>query len=732
MKLDKTKRKIGEWMGNVTIAGMVMGGLATAQDALQSLDPLKVVGGEEELFKLIGSAAFVGAEDIANSGHTDIGKILAKVPGVYVRDEDGYGNFPNISLRGADGTRSEKLTVMEDGILTAPSPYSAPAAYYSPKPARMSGIEVLKGSSQVRYGPHTTGGVINYLSTEIPDEQKFYSRTTYGTDNTFFNHTWFGDTRETEAGRIGYLLEMHGQTSDGFRKVDGSSQDTGFDLVEPMLKMFWEPNTALKQRIEFKVGYTDLDSNESYTGLTEADLAANPDRRYSATQFDQFASEQWRTYAKWIAEPSDALRLESAVYYNQFSREWDKLDQVNGTALHQALLNPAHVNTLNGTVAGGTIRTTNNLRDHEGYGWQNQANFKFETGDISHDLAAGIRFHYDRQDATRQRTTFNAIGGGVFTPVIVGAPTFNGISETFATAVFVEDEIKVGKLTLRPGVRYEWLELDFTNAAGIQFSGNENLFTAGVGSSYELTDRSTLFSAIYQGIASPGPESYLVTGTENEESLGFELGYRYRKDSFNAEIIGFLTDFSQLISTDAGFGFTNTSQNAGEAQVYGLESIVQYDPGVEHGLAFGLPMYVSATYTVAEFTGGNLVAGGGDGVYAGARDGNEIPYVPEWKLAAGVGVSGEKWEVRLDASYMGSSWGSGFNGDVNPTPTIRDGKIPALLLFDLTADYQVNDKVKLLAGVLNVFDEREMVSRIPEGPRANAPRMIFGGVEVTF
>ncbi len=731
MKRSKTKGKIGRWMGGVTMAGMAMGNMVMAQDALQTLEPLKVVGSEEELFKLLGSGAFVGAKEISEGGHTDIGKILAKVPGVYVRDEDGYGNFPNISLRGADGTRSEKLTVMEDGILTAPSPYSAPAAYYSPKPARMSGIEVLKGSSQVRYGPHTTGGVINYLSTEIPDEQKFYSRTTYGTDNTFLNHTWFGDTEETKVGKIGYLLEMHGQISDGFRKVDGSNQDTGFDLVEPMLKMFWEPNTALKQRIEFKVGYSDMDSSESYTGLTESDLAANPDRRYTATQFDQFTSEHWRTYAKWIAEPSDALRLESALYYNQFSREWDKLDQVNGTALHQALLNPGLVNVLNGT-APGTIRTTNNLRDHEGYGWQNQANFKFETGEITHDLAAGIRFHYDRQDANRLRSTYIADGVGNFTLGAPGALTFNGISETFATAVFVEDEIKIGKLTLRPGVRYEWLDMDFTNSSGTQFSGNENLFTAGIGSSYDLTDNSTLFSGIYQGVAAPGPESYLVTGTENEESLGFELGYRYRKDSFNAEIIGFLTDFSQLISTDAGFGFTNTSQNAGEAQVYGLESIVQYDPGVEHGLAFGLPMYVSATYTVAEFTGGNLVAGGGDGVYAGARDGNEIPYIPELKLAAGIGVSGEKLEVRLDASYMGSTWGSGFNDDANLTPSIRDGKIPALLLFDLTADYQVNDNFKLLAGVLNVFDEREIVSRIPEGPRANAPRMIFGGIEVTF
>ncbi|MFN7342320.1 MAG: hypothetical protein ACK5TA_03180, partial [bacterium] len=159
------------------------------------------------------------------------------------------------------------------------------------------------------------------------------------------------------------------------------------------------------------------------------------------TQFDQFTSEHWRTYAKWIAEPSDALRLESALYYNQFSREWDKLDQVNGTALHQALLNPGLVNVLNGT-APGTIRTTNNLRDHEGYGWQNQANFKFETGEITHDLAAGIRFHYDRQDANRLRSTYIADGVGDFTPGVPGALTFNGISETFATAVFVEDEIK--------------------------------------------------------------------------------------------------------------------------------------------------------------------------------------------------------------------------------------------------------------------------------------------------
>ena len=729
------------------LAGLAANAQTQAQDVLRTLDPMTVLGTKEDVFTQTGSAAFVTEDAIRAANSSNVNLVLAKVPGVYAREEDGFGNFPNISLRGADGTRSEKVTVMEDGILTAPAPYAGPAAYYTPRIARMAGMEILKGSSQVRYGPQTTGGVINYLSTEIPEERKFYTKMTYGSYNTIFGHAYFGDTVETEAGKFGYLLELHGNRSDGFRDIDGSNNSTGFSLFEPMLKLSFEPNTALKQRIEFKAGYTSFDADETYAGLTETDLDRDPDRRYAATRYDNIQSEHYRTYLKWVGEPSDELRLESAVYYGRFTRNWYKLDKVTGAAgkkrsIHEVLAPTStftdELSVLKGSGAGVTDVKANN-RSYASYGWQNQANFRFETGPLAHDLAAGLRLHYDYQERKHWLTTFNADGAGNFNfakNTRVGQD--NSLEEIFATAIYLEDEIKTGALTLRPGIRYEWLELDdrtTDNASGtsVSQSGNENLLMGGLSANYQFDDANSLFGGVYRGVSSPGAADYLA-GVNQEESIGYELGARHRRDELNLELTGFLTDFDNLISTDTGLGSEPTS-NAGAAAVFGLESIAQYDAGAAAGLSYGIPLYVSGTWTHSEFQGTTAaLAGGGDGIYAGGRDGNEIPYVPEWKLSAGIGVVAEKWGANFDVLYSGTTWATGYNEDARTkgNPSSRDGKIDPLLIFSLSGYYEINDHFKLVAGVHNLFDERGIVSRIPEGPRANAPRMIYAGFETQF
>ena len=117
-----------------------------------------------------GSVDKISSLDIKKFNDTDVNRMLGKIPGIYIQEEDGFGLRPNIGMRGTGVERSSKINMMEDGVPISPAPYSSPAAYYSPTAGRMYALEARKGSSQIKYGPHSTGGALNYVSTPIPEK----------------------------------------------------------------------------------------------------------------------------------------------------------------------------------------------------------------------------------------------------------------------------------------------------------------------------------------------------------------------------------------------------------------------------------------------------------------------------------------------------------------------------------------------------------------------------------
>src|SRR6056300_415959 len=166
-----------------------------AQNKVQSLDTIQqldeviirantILGNQFVAKNRTGSAYYISSKELTSFSATDISQVLSRVPGINFYEEDGFGLRPNLSIRGTSPQRSSKITLMEDGVLIAPAPYAAPAAYYFPSVARMEAIEILKGSSQIQYGPFTTGGAINMVSTSIPDSLKIGLRTSLGSFNT--------------------------------------------------------------------------------------------------------------------------------------------------------------------------------------------------------------------------------------------------------------------------------------------------------------------------------------------------------------------------------------------------------------------------------------------------------------------------------------------------------------------------------------------------------------------
>jgi Fe(3+) dicitrate transport protein len=251
-------------------------------------------------------------------------------------------------------------------------------------------------------------------------------KSTYGSFNTFYNHGWWGHTQQTEAGTLGILLEFFHNQSDGFREIDKVGGNTGFTTIEPMVRLFWEPDSLLKQRFEFRFGYTHFDADETYLGLRDRDLRANPNRRYVASQFDNITSEQFRYSLSHIMQPTDDLRIETTAYYTSFTRDWYKLDKVqdvdgNNIDLATALGTSGLGYDIVRGAAAGFWKLRSNNREYSTLGIQTRADWAFETGSLQHDLSLGARLHYD-ESSRFQRDDRVTVNGAAAAP----SPCRNG------------------------------------------------------------------------------------------------------------------------------------------------------------------------------------------------------------------------------------------------------------------------------------------------------------------
>ena len=720
---------------------------------------VSIIGSKYKVKDIAGSAAFLDVQDVRQHTVDDINRILRRVPGVNLREEDGNGLFPNISLRGVDSARTSKVTVMEDGILMAPAPYSAPSAYYSPTTGRMSGIEVLKGSSQVKYGPHTTGGAINFLSTAVPTTDTVYMKSTFGTYNEIRTHTYFGNTEQMEGGgKFGYLIEYYSRGNTGFKDLDVNpssmrgSADTGFQKREPMVKMVYEPKTRMYQRFEAKFGWTALDANETYLGLTTDDFRADPYRRYAASRWDEIESTQFRSLVRHFIELNTDTSLVTTLYGNTFHRNWQKLNKVgadtsNLKGLSQALINNNFsadtLGIIRGTAAG-VLEFKNNNRGYYMWGIQSTMNHRLKQDGVEHNFELGVRAHYDQIRRVQWKENYTQDSNGNITSSTVGAKgsESNKLQRTMAYTVNASDTMKFGKWTFTPGVRYEALHQEYcddktngTCPSTMAKKGDVGILVGGGSLKYDYYTAGgedlDFFGGIHRGASPAGPSANLKDGIKTEYSLGFELGTRYSnaKKAFSTEAVLFLTRLDDMVVNDSiGGTGTGSSANLGKVQTAGLELSANYDHGMAKGWAIQTPAYVAATYTDARFMS-SVGSDDAESIFSGAVQDNKLPYIPEANISFGLGMIYKKFSANLDGNYVSSAYADGSNMGIQTTASERFGRIDARLVLDGAMGYQYSNKVRIFANIRNIGNTAYMVSRQPHGPRPGAPLTVMGGLE---
>lgn len=682
-----------------------------------------VTGGRNAILSLGGSAQIIDEAMLEQFDFSDLNQVMSSLPGVYIREEDGYGLRPNIGIRGATSERSQKITIMEDGVLITPAPYSAPAAYYIPNISRMSAVEVVKGPAAILHGPHTVGGAINFASRPISDEPLNEIDVSYGSDNYQKLQFFSSDT----VGEYGYAIDLLRFSGDGFKELDGGG-DTGFERNDINVKLSWQPEMDGEQSQTFtlKLGYADEDADETYLGLTDADFKANPTRRYAASQLDHFTSEHSQIHLGHVFDFNDSLSVHSAVYWNQFDRSWNKLDGfIDGIAIRDVLNNPAIFTREIGIIRGETdsngsdaetLDVTENAREYGSVGAQTAIKLQLSQGDLEHDIDAGLRLHQDYVERDHSIQGYLMSNGSMIIDGQQRGDKLLNEAETDAIAVYVIDTITWRDFKFTAGLRHEDISGDaddFLNNSGNSKSQSETL--PGLAVFWQYNDQLGLLAGVNRGFSPASPSA--GDGVEPELSTNYEYGLRYNTQNLSFEAIGFFSDYENLLGrcrvSDPSC-IPGEEFNGGEAEIAGVEIISQWT----QQLSQSLTGEVSFTYTYTE-TAFQSDFSSSFSQWGDVEAGDELPYIPEQIARLQLGAKTTRWEAFIALSYqseMRDQAGSQAIKQVEHTD--------AYSTVDVSGSWFINNHWTLQLSVDNLLDEEAVVSLRPFGARPNKPRTL--------
>ena len=638
------------------------------------------------------------SEDIEGKGYTSVSEVLDSIPGVNIKE----GAHPAIDLRG-QGFQKAKATVqlLVDGIpanMLDTSHQNVPINVVNID--EIERIEVIPGGGAVLYGSGTSGGVINIITKKYKSKN---IRGGVGYQISSFRNNKFDVSTGTSIGNFDFDINYSKNRKYGYRDYDFTNSDYFSGRINY--------NINKTDNIAFK--YSGYRSKYTYpASLTETQM--NKDRRQSGLGSDdkndnnKIKKDEFSlTYNSKITNNND---LNVVAFYQKTEIPSESISDGTGmykgvlagqvAGLSSALRNPSLPASARLAMTNRLNALMTQLRSPSRVDFSSHSNFE----DRKISIKAKDKYTYDNSGSNI------IIGLGYTDDNMIRASKMELVGKmklvdthmdltkkTFES--FALNTYKVNNFEFIQGLRYEkskfdgsrrnlddvsTVKRDMNNWAGTLAVNHLYSDTGNVYLKYERAFTSPSPSQLSDKVrTSSGAFDYVTNNLKSEKTNQFEVGWNdYLLGSLLSADI-YYSETKDEIATifDGGRahptnGFKTT--NLGKTRRYG------FDLSAEQKLE---------NFTFKEsysFVKTKILKDNDKNI-----EGKEIAEVPNHKLLLSVDYNiSSKFTVGAEYEYKAAAFVDNAN---------KYGKDKAKSVFNLRANYQVNDSLDIYAGVDNVF-----------------------------
>ena len=638
----------------------------------------------------IGSRDILSPEQVRETGAREINDLIQYIPAISTRPYNGgEASAPSFSMRGLpDDGLTEYINVLIDGVPASPLPYGWTAFSFLPvTPDRLYAVDYLRGAQSVRYSPNTVGGVLNFITTPIPDAP---SATVRGTFGDYGYQSYYGSSGGTW-GSTGLGVSGVYRQGDGYREHgDFRQYDLNVKARQYLDDVSW---------LAASVSYMD-DYHQAPGGLTQAEFDA-----------DRFGNSRPRNRF-------DGYRAVADVVYH---RDLESSGSFEGFAYYSDTQRELYAQDPNVGTPTSMLDWTDNSYF---FGIGTRIEKPVTIAGMEHTLYGGFRYQREWQPAWKMTSTPYA--GGASTLIM------NSQAESDSFSLHLDDTFKLfERLTVQAGVRLEWIPHTSGSDPILGYQFSDEYFTAlpGIGMSYELTTNWFVFGNYFYGFRAPqvwgyGDATLGNHGLKFENSRAAELGTRLRGP---VGLAGAATLWRNEYD-DFGVYYDGSYNNLGEILASGVDFELEWNAGRVCQSLDGFSLGGALTLQNSELR---------SGPYAG----NDVPYAWHQKASWRIRYARSGWAATLGGTYVGDS----FSDEANTTTASADGQFgvnPSRVLWDARLAKLIplckNADLELAVGANNLFGKDWYVhSRggfFGPGLAAGPPRQVYGslGVNVKF